>query len=401
MKKLLTTICLCLGLFTGFAQTPYIGHAVFTFNDSTRTGGFGSGGGTGRQIQCEVYYPSTSTTGGDNVPIAAGQYPVLAFGHGFVMVWSSYDNIWTDLVPQGYVMAFLRTEGGFSPVHADYGKDLALVADRMLGEGNNPTCFLYNHLTNKSAIMGHSMGGGSSFLACANNTNVTTMVTFAAANTNPSSIAAAQNITVPTLVIAGQNDCVAPPPANQDSMYLKTAAACKAEVTIKGAAHCEFANPNTNCLFGEGTCSPQPTISAASQKTIASVYYSNWLAYFLKGNCGAWNTFNDSLTLSSAVIGVKSCSITCSTTSLSQLDVNKVFSLYPNPANEAITINLSSQIATENCLVEICDGLGRTVKTIAQVRSNQVIDISTLEKGVYLIRLTGQSGIFKRSFVKL
>ena len=42
-----------------FAQSQ-IGHTTITFNDPARTGGFGSGGGTGRQIQTEIYYPSTT-----------------------------------------------------------------------------------------------------------------------------------------------------------------------------------------------------------------------------------------------------------------------------------------------------------------------------------------------------
>ncbi len=395
MKKLLLLLALSFGHIV--AQTPFIGHAVFTFNDSTRTGGFGSGGGPGRQIQCEVYYPSTSSTGGDNVPLAPGQYPVLVFGHGFVMVWSSYENIWTDLVPQGYVMAFVRTEGSFSPVHADFGLDLALVADRMVKEGNNPTCFLYNNLTNRSAIMGHSMGGGSSFLACAGNTAVTTMVTFAAANTNPSSIAAANNVSMPTLVIAGQNDCVAPPAAHQDSMYLKTAASCKAEITIKGAAHCEFANTNANCMFGQGTCSPQPTISSATQKTIASLYYSNWLAWFLKDDCNAWTTFNDSAGLNTAVIANRSCSITCAA-GVSELHKMEGLTIYPNPANSSFTISLTLNEPVLS--IEIFDGPGRSVKKIDRISAGESIDILSLEKGMYFVRVLTRQGIYEKVLVR-
>ena len=265
MKKI---ILLALVLFAALhvsSQTTSIGHRTVTFNDATRTGGYGSGGGAGRQIQTEIYYPSSAAADGDSTAFATGQYPLLIFGHGFVMAWSSYDNVWKDLVPQGYIICFPRTEGGTSPSHTDFGKDLALIQSKMMGLNTVSSSAFFNHVINKTAIMGHSMGGGSSFLACSGNTAPTTMVTFAAANTNPSSIAAAQQVTIPTLVIAGQNDCVAPPAAHQDSMYLKTASSCKAEITIKGAAHCEFANTSVTCSFGEGTCSPQPTINAATQ----------------------------------------------------------------------------------------------------------------------------------------
>jgi len=56
------------------AQTS-IGHTTFTFNDPTRTGGVGSGGGPGRQIQTEVYYPATSA--GTSTPVASGEFPSL------------------------------------------------------------------------------------------------------------------------------------------------------------------------------------------------------------------------------------------------------------------------------------------------------------------------------------
>jgi hypothetical protein len=37
-----------------------VGHRTMTFNDPSRTGGFGSGGGAGRQIQTEIYYPAAT-----------------------------------------------------------------------------------------------------------------------------------------------------------------------------------------------------------------------------------------------------------------------------------------------------------------------------------------------------
>jgi len=39
--------------FPVFAQFQ-IGHTTITFNDPSRSGGFGTGGGSGRQIQTEI-----------------------------------------------------------------------------------------------------------------------------------------------------------------------------------------------------------------------------------------------------------------------------------------------------------------------------------------------------------
>ncbi len=56
-----------------------VGHLQQTFVDSSRGN---------RNITTEIYYPAA--TAGNNVPVAAGQFPVLVFGHGFVMTWSAF-----------------------------------------------------------------------------------------------------------------------------------------------------------------------------------------------------------------------------------------------------------------------------------------------------------------------
>ncbi|MEY4570875.1 MAG: hypothetical protein RLZ10_68, partial [Bacteroidota bacterium] len=130
---LLVTIFTSINLFSQYQ----VGHTTITFNDPARTGGFGSGGGAGRQIQTEIYYPATS--GGDNVAVASGQFPVITFGHGFAMSWDAYTNIWQHYVARGFIMAFPRTEGSLipSPSHGDFGTDLKQVSDKMLALNAN------------------------------------------------------------------------------------------------------------------------------------------------------------------------------------------------------------------------------------------------------------------------
>lgn len=387
---------LTLGSLSIKGQINSVGHRTVTFNDPARTGGYGSGGGAGRQIQTEIYYPSTAATSGDSTALAPGQYPILVFGHGFVMDWSSYDNLWNDLVPQGYIMCFSRTEGSISPSHTDFGLDLALISTKMLSLNTNTASPFYNTMTNKTAIMGHSMGGGASFLACQSNTQPTTMVTFAAANTTPSSIVAATHVTIPTLVIAGTNDCVAPPPANQDSMYLKCAASCKAEITIKGASHCGFADYNFNCSFGQSTCSPAPTITSAKQWAKASIYYSYWLKYWLKGDCPSWNLFLDSASTDTSVIEKISCGVTCTTTGIKfSNNENNVVTIYPNPSNGSFIIE-SSNAAKQT--IQIYDVNGKLV--LSQTINNKTnIDAGSLNEGVYNISLQSNIGVVNKRLV--
>jgi pimeloyl-ACP methyl ester carboxylesterase len=399
MKKIVLLAFVLFSALSVSSQITSIGHRTVTFNDAARTGGYGSGGGIGRQIQTEIYYPSSAATDGDSTAFASGQYPILVFGHGFVMAWSSYDNVWKDLVPQGYIICFPRTEGGTSPSHTDFGKDLALIQLKMQALNTVSTSAFFNHVINKTAIMGHSMGGGSSFLACSGNTAPTTMVTFAAANTNPSSIAAATQVTIPTLVIAGQNDCVAPPAAHQDSMYLKTAASCKAEITIKGGAHCEFANTSVTCSFGEGTCSPQPTITSAQQHAIASVYYSYWLKYWLKGDCQSWNSFLDSTNNATNITKQLSCNVACTTTDINQIKAISNVKLAPNPTQGLLTITLEKN---ENVSVEIYDALGRKTESVFAVDAKEIaIDVSKQDKGIYFMLIKNAAGETKTvKFIK-
>ncbi len=287
--------------FFTFSQAQFlVGHRTVTFSDPTRSGGFGSGGGAGRQIQCEVYYPATSA--GDNTPFVAGSFPIISFGHGFVMGWDSYDNFWNNLVPKGYIMIFPRTEGNISPNHGDFGLDLAQAVTYLQNQNTIIGSPFNGKVGQTAAIMGHSMGGGSSYLAAANNPSITTLINFAAANTNPSSISAAKNVKVPSLVIAGSNDCVAPPVDHQRIMYDSLASACKAYVSISGGTHCQFSSGNGNCSFGESTCSPPAgspaTISMANQHLRTFKYLTPWLNKYLKGECSSNSNF-DSLLVAS------------------------------------------------------------------------------------------------------
>jgi hypothetical protein len=75
MKHLLIIIFLSIGA-NSFCQYS-IGSTTITFNDPARSGGFGSGGGPGRQIQCEIYYPASSA--GVNVAVSTGEFPVIVF----------------------------------------------------------------------------------------------------------------------------------------------------------------------------------------------------------------------------------------------------------------------------------------------------------------------------------
>jgi len=444
---LLVTIFTSINLFSQYQ----VGHTTITFNDPARTGGFGSGGGAGRQIQTEIYYPANSA--GDNVAVASGQFPVITFGHGFAMSWDAYTNIWQHYVARGFIMAFPRTEGSLipSPSHGDFGTDLKQVSDKMLALNANSSSIFYGKILQKAAIMGHSMGGGASFLAASNNTNIETVIGLAPAETNPSAISAATNVSVPALVFSGSADGVTPPADHHIPIYQGLTSTCKSFVSITGGAHCYYANTNFNCDFGESTSSPNISITRDAQQIATYTVLDPWLDFKLKGICVSYASFllaiqsapgtvNETICPSLPTVtlvndpnqgaGVYCTSITgiayqwymdnqpligetqqcynipadlgatyqvevffdngcvlsqpiTMTSGLEEYFENQV-NLYPNPANQSITI----ESFKKDVYYQILDMNGRTVSGNKTFSKLHLVDISHLSKGIYQVEIT-------------
>ncbi|MBK8145299.1 MAG: T9SS type A sorting domain-containing protein [Bacteroidetes bacterium] len=350
-----------------------VGHTTITFVDSSRNN---------RPIETEIYYPAI--TAGNNTPIAAGVFPLITFGHGFVMTWSAYQNFWDVLVPMGYIMAFPTTEGGFSPTHAAFAEDLRFLITKIQSSGAGAD-IPSSSVGPKSAIMGHSMGGGCSFLGAQNNTTITTMVSFAAANTNPSSITASQQIAVPTLLFSGVNDCVTPPSQHQDIMYDSTSAAYKTQINIIGGGHCFFANSNFNCTFGEASCSPSPTITRESQQLTTNDFLKIWLAYFLKDDCPKAQEFQDSLAASARITYRQNQPISCAT-GINEYLWQNPSTVYPNPFSNSLTVELPKgkiqSVTIYNIMMQDQENY-----VFTEPNSKVTLDLTSLHAGIHFIQI--------------
>ena len=371
MKRIIQVLILLAFTYSISAQYQ-VGQRTITFNDPARTGGFGSGGGTGRQIQSEIYYPST--TAGLNSPIANGVFPVIVFGHGFSMAWSAYQNIWEALVSQGYIMVFPRTEGGLSPSHNDFGLDLRICVSRMQLEGSTSTSPFFQHVDSKTAIMGHSMGGGASVLAASGQTNIKTMICLAPAETNPSAIAAGTGVTIPSLVFSGSGDAVTPPANHHTPIFNAIAGTCKTFLSITGGGHCYYANTNFNCDFGETTSGSAISITRLQQQDITQDISSLWLDFHLKSNCNSWESYLDSLNLSGRFTSIHQCT-------------NQTLSL------SAVVTNASSGNSNGNIDLSVNGGSS----TYSFLWSNGAIteDISNLSSGTYTVTVSDANGCSK------
>jgi FlgD Ig-like domain len=221
------------------------------------------------------------------------------------MPWSAYSYLWSALVPEGYIVALPRTEGSLFPSHAEFGRDLAFVVLSLRTAGGDAGSPFFGHVAATAAVMGHSMGGGASVLAIAGTPGITAVANLAAAETDPSAIAAAVGVTAPALVFAGERDCVAPPATHQQPIYSALASACKTYVSVTGGSHCQFADANGTCSLGEAGCAA--LVSRTAQQATALRYLLPWLAWALKGDAAAWASFQSLRANDTAITSEQSC----------------------------------------------------------------------------------------------
>jgi pimeloyl-ACP methyl ester carboxylesterase len=378
--------CLLISIASLHGQPHPIGHSTITLTDASRSN---------RSIPTEVYYPGT--VAGDNVPLANGKFQTIAFGHGFVMTFDAYANIWKALVPNGFIVALPKTEGGASPSHGEFGKDLAFVLQWFQSAGKDNQSPFYNKIDTLNCVMGHSMGGGAAFLAAQQKTVVKRIATLAAAETNPSAIQCAAGMNMPALVIAAGNDCVTPPPNHQIPMYDALKSSCKSYVSINGGSHCQMAEDNFLCNFGEATCNPKPTITRAVQHSVVTRFLLPWLQFQLKGGCTAGALFDSLLNADKSITARANCELCKKATGASQFEAIAV-QIYPNPFRDVIHLKgLKSTVVS----AELFDASGRAVLQFLIRPAAEPLQLKKdLPGGLYLLRVNDGGNMFVQKMLK-
>ena len=220
-----------------------------------------------RPVSVLLRYPAVPP-GGADAPALTGcpyQAPVFSFGHGFTISNSGYEYLALPLAAQGYIMVLPGTETGLSPSHSAFAADLQFAARAVQADP-----FFAGAVGPDRIYGGHSMGGGSAFLAAASDRNARALFVLAPAQTNPSAIAAAANVRASTFIVLGSRDCVTPRAAHGQPMFdALNLSPIKSIVEIPGASHCQFATGSASCAFAEQSCGGTATISLASQQTEA------------------------------------------------------------------------------------------------------------------------------------
>jgi len=369
------TFFILFSLFS-FSQPYEIGSLDVNYFDTNRFG---------RPINAKIYYPAD--TSGANVSITnrnTEQFPVIAFGHGYLTTWAAYQNIWEALVPQGYILVFPNTEMSSLPFPQEFAKDLSFLIKTLEDLGSNQASMFYKRIHPRSGVMGHSMGGGSAHLAASSNNQIDVLLSISAGVTTPSPITASSNITIPALLITGSNDCITIPEDSQIPIYNALVnSTCKSFISITGGSHCQMANYNYNCNLGDNSCSPQPTITREVQQQILNQNMILWLDGYLKESCQSKIDFHQNMTTSNSITYQNSCA-SCAL-SIEDKFIDKTY-FYPNPTNGVITF--SKDLVGE--FVSFYDLQGKIYSL--KMNKNNTLDISHLTAGIYFIKLTTLNG---------
>ena len=92
-----------------------------------------------------------------------------------------------------------------------------------------------------------------------------------------------------------------------------------------------------------------------------------------------------------------SADFTTGTEGIANIDAEGNLSIYPNPASSMVTISVSEQLA--GATVTIVDLNGRTVDTYTLDGSTVTFNVSSMAKGAYFVRITGEQATAVRKLI--
>jgi len=364
---------------SSLAQPYAVGHRSLSLLDAARN----------RTVTAEVYYPAESA--GDNVAFAPGNFPVFTLAHGFVIPGNTYQNFADELVPDGFVIVLPTTESSFLPNHDAFGKDIAFL-NTAFRSGGVPFFAQFN---GRSAIGGHSMGGGASALA-ATQTTADAYIGFAPAVTNPSPVPLGGQIDIPALVFSGSADGVTPPETNHQPIYNSFASDCKTFLSITSGVHCYYI-PASLCDIGESGIPGGMTRELQQQITFD--YLRPFLNTFLLDDSISWQQFQQSINGDTRITFQQTCSLEFTgNESLSISEIN----LFPQPCYDMV--QLSFPVAEKVAALSLYDMQGRklvTAPAFSQAGNILKADLSFLPGGMYILEVSTKTRLFRKRLLKV
>eukprot|EP01083_Nonionella_stella_P205723 748890_1 len=249
------------------------------------------------KIPLRIYYPQTEETNTET-------FPILVFGHCLLggMFPAEYTYIWQQLVPQGYIVAFPMSVDFLLeiPFAIDIRYSLDWIMDNCTDTSSNlcPNA-LSRVIGTKSAVSGHSMGGGSAIMCISDmklgqrfTHEFDSMIDLSGCG-GQESYTAAKDIKKPVMFVDGNIDCMCPPHEYADVYYDNVPndnGQCKYESLITNATHCNFADlmsiAEKDCLEREEPDCPNsnlpPHLSVKEQTAISAKYVAAFMNASLK-----------------------------------------------------------------------------------------------------------------------
>jgi dienelactone hydrolase len=236
----------------------------------------------GSTFTARLHYPAAAPGGAGAAIAAAGNpFPAISFGHGFLQAVTQYQSTCQHLATHGYLVIASESEGGLAPSHSAFAADLSHCLSWLEIQNTTPGAELFGRVDVAAfGLSGHSMGAGASLLAAAADLRVRCIANLAAAETNPSAIAAMAGIRAPVYLITGSQDTIVSPATNGQRMYA-AASAPRQLPLIAGGFHCGFTDASFLFCDSGG-------ISRAQQLAITRRLLTACFNTHLKGDAAAW-----------------------------------------------------------------------------------------------------------------
>lgn len=234
----------------------------------------------GSTFDAWVFYPATKNGLDAPVNTEGGNYPIVAWGHPFVLGPMFNNSTLRHLATWGYVTIAPTTEGGFLPNHAALAADMRYGIDYLQSLNSNSASPFFGRLNTQAVgASGFSMGGGASLLATAADSRIKAVANLSAAETFPTSaIDAMSNIHVPVRLVAGTADQTTPIPVHQQPMYDNANSPAQLRAIVGG-----------NHLYNQDYPIPAPYTSAQlDQLALTRSELTSFFELYLKGDQSAW-----------------------------------------------------------------------------------------------------------------
>jgi dienelactone hydrolase len=194
----------------------------FAISQTTVARGNGFGGGT-------IYFPTDTSQ---------GTFGGVAIAPGFTESQSAISWFGPRLASQGFIVFTIDTNSPFD--NPDTRATELLAALDFLSGASSPVKSRLDG--SRLAVSGHSMGGGGTLSAANRRPSLKAAIPLAPWHTTKNF----SGVTVPTLIVAAQNDNIAP--VNQHAMVFYNslpATLSKAYLELRGASHTATNSPNT------------------------------------------------------------------------------------------------------------------------------------------------------------